>query len=83
MVPLSNITVKRYIQEITMDVLQQTSSTAKLRGKFSLQLDETTDINNEAQLMVFVQYCTSEDYMKQFLFFCHSLAKNITKKRNI
>ena len=54
MVPLSSDTIKRRIQEISEDVLQQTIASVKRRGKFSLQLDETTDIGKEAQLMVFV-----------------------------
>ena len=46
MVSLSNNTIKRRIQEISEDVLQQTS--VKRGRKFSLQLDETTDIGNDA-----------------------------------
>ena len=45
-------------------------------GKFSLQLDEATDISNNAQLKVLVQYL---DYVEQFLF-CRPLTKNITGK---
>ena len=77
MVPLPNNTAKRRIQEILVDVLQQTIGAVKLSGKFSLQLDETTDISNDAQLMVFVRYRTSEDYEEQFLL-CRPLTKNTT-----
>ena len=41
MISLSNNTVKRRIQEISMDVLQQTIGAVKLTGKFRLQVDET------------------------------------------
>ena len=41
MVPLSNDTIKRRIQEISEDVLQQTIASVKRSGNFSLQLDET------------------------------------------
>ena len=41
MVPLSNDTMKRRIQEISEDVLQQTIASVKRSGNFSLQLDET------------------------------------------
>ena len=77
MVPLSNDTIKRCIQEISEDILQQTIASVKRSGKFSLQLDETTDIGNDAQLMVFGRYLDTNDYMEQFLF-CRPLAKNNT-----
>ena len=41
MVPLSNDTIKRRIQKISEDVLQQTIASVKRSGNFSLQLDET------------------------------------------
>ena len=41
MVPLSNDTMKRRIQEMSEDVLQQTIASVKRSGNFSLQLDET------------------------------------------
>ena len=50
MVSLSNNTVKRRIQEISVDVLQQTIDTVKLSGISSLQLDETIDIFNMRNL---------------------------------
>ena len=46
MVPLSKDIIKRCIQELSHDVLQQTIASAKRSRKFSLQLDETTDIDN-------------------------------------
>ena len=54
MVFLSNDTIKWRIQEISEDVLQQTIASVKRSGKFSLQLDETIDIGNDAQLMMCV-----------------------------
>ena len=39
-------------------------------GKFSIQLDESTDVANCAQLMVFARYISGEDFKKNFLF-CH------------
>ena len=53
-VPLSNNTIKRGIQELSEDVLQQTIASVKRSAKFNLQLHETTDIGSDAQLMVFV-----------------------------
>ena len=67
-------------KKISEDVLQQTIASVKHSRKFSLQLDETTDIENDAQLMVFVQYLDINDYMEQFLFCC-PLAKNTTSEQ--
>ena len=77
MVPLSNDTIKWRIQKISEDALQQTIASVKRSGKFSLQSDETIDIGNDAQLMMFVRYLDTNDYMEQFLF-CRRLAKNTT-----
>ena len=77
MVPLSNDTIKRRIQQLSEDILQQTIAGVKCTGKFSLQLVETTDIGNDVQLMVFVRYLDTNDYMEQFLF-CRPLSKNTT-----
>ena len=77
MVPFSNDTIKRHIQEISEDIPQQAIASVKRSGKFSLQLDETTDIGNDTQLMVFVRYLDTNDNMEQFLF-CSPLAKNTT-----
>ncbi|XP_076810248.1 zinc finger BED domain-containing protein 5-like [Clavelina lepadiformis] len=77
MVPLSNNTIKWRTQELSEDVLQQTIASVKQSGKFSLQLDETTDIGNDAQLMVFVRYVEANYYEERFLL-CRGLAKNTT-----
>ena len=80
MVPFSNNTIKRRIQEISEDILQQTIASVKRSGKFSLQLDETTDVGNDALLMVFMRYLDTNDYMEQLLF-CRPLAKNTTREQ--
>ena len=77
MLSSSNDTIKWRIQEISEDVLQQTIASVKRSGKLNLQFDETTDIGNDAQLMVFVRYLDTNDYIEQFLF-CRLLAKNTT-----
>ena len=64
MVLLSNNTINWRIQELSEDVLQQTIASVKRNGKFILQLDEITDIGNDAQLMVSVQYLGTNDYME-------------------
>ena len=49
----------------------------KRSRKFSLQLDETTDIGNDAQLMALVRYLDTNDCVEQ-ISFCRPLAKNTT-----
>ena len=77
MVPLSNDTMKRRMKELSRNVLQQTIAAIRHCERFSLQLDETTDIGSNAQLMVFVRYFDTNDFVEQFLF-CRLLAKNTT-----
>ena len=74
-IPLSDDTIKRRIQELSEDVMQQTIASVTRSGKFSLQLDATTDIGNDAKLVVFMRHLDTNDYMKQLLF-CRPLAKN-------
>ena len=54
MVPLSKDTMMQCIEELSRNVLQQTITAIRRCERFSLQLDETTDIGSDAQLMVFV-----------------------------
>ena len=49
----------------------------KRSGKFILQLNKTTDIGNNAQLMVFMQYLNRNEFVEQFLF-CRPHTKNTT-----
>ena len=64
MVPLSDNTIKRRIEELSVDILQQTIAAVNQSEKFNLQLDETTDIGNDAQIMMFVRYRDANDYVE-------------------
>ena len=77
MFPSSKDSIKRRIQELSDDVLQQTIASVKRSTKFSLQLDETTNIGNDAQFIVFMRYLDINDYVEKFLF-CRPLTKNTT-----
>ena len=69
-IPLSNDTVHQRIVDMSDDLKQQVI--AKLKeapiGKFSIQLDKSTDVAACAQLMGFARYISGEDFMKNFLF---------------
>ena len=65
--PLSNNTVKRRIDSMAMYCEKQLI--AILKGtKFSIQLDESTTIANEAVLLVCVRYVADGEVKEDFLF---------------
>jgi len=76
---LSNNTIKGRIQELSVDVLKQTVSASKRSGNRISELDEITDLGNDAQFTLFVRYHATEDYVAQFLF-CRPLGKHTTRK---
>ena len=53
-IPLSADTIRRRISKMSRDMKCQLNDKVK-RGKFSLQLDEFTDVSGLAQLLVFVR----------------------------
>ena len=46
-----------------------------LSGKFAIQVDDSTDISGNAQLLVNVCFL-DKDVIKEYLFFCKRLPKN-------
>ena len=69
---MSNDTVKRRIDDMSMDVLSQIIEKVKLAKWYSLQLDELTDITNQAQLLVNIRYLHGNKFEENVLF-CNSL----------
>ncbi|XP_043916310.1 zinc finger BED domain-containing protein 5-like [Protopterus annectens] len=67
-IPSSNNTVARRIEMSDISVCNQ----LKICKRFSLQLDESTDISGKAQLMAFVRYPNQQSLIEQFLF-CREL----------
>ena len=68
LVPLSAKTVKRRIEELAQNLLEQVIAGIKKSKCFAIQLDETTDVRNQAQLMVYCRYRGDEDFVEELLF---------------
>ena len=66
---LSDDTMHRRILDLSEDI--DTNVKKKLEGsKFALIVDESTDISNSAQLLVFVRFIDEDEIINQFLCFC-------------
>ncbi|XP_038162410.1 SCAN domain-containing protein 3-like [Cyprinodon tularosa] len=65
-VPLSNDTVCRRIDHMGTDIVEQVVE--KLGDSFSLQMDESTDVSGNAQLVAFVRYIDTDDICEHILF---------------
>ncbi|CAL9691707.1 unnamed protein product [Knipowitschia caucasica] len=66
-VPLSDGTIGRRISDMALDIKRQIIDAVK-GGKYSLQLDESTDVSNTAQLLVFVRYIFEGKFSEEMLF---------------
>ena len=72
-IPLSNDTISDRIEDMSKDILAQVvADLISSPAKFSLQLDETTDVSNLSQLAVFVRY-VKDDVIKEEFLFCKPL----------
>lgn len=72
-IPLSNDTISDRIEDMSKDILAQVvAELISSPAKFSLQLDETTDVANLSQLAVFVRYL-KDDMIKEEFLFCKPL----------
>ena len=74
-VPLSNDTVCRRIDAMGTDIVEQV--VGKLSDSFSLQLDVSTDVSGNAQLVAFVRYIDTDDIYEHILF-CKALEGKTT-----
>ncbi|KAM5138165.1 protein FAM200C-like [Mantella aurantiaca] len=72
-IPLSNDAISNRIEDMSKDILAQVvADLISSQAKFSLQLDETTDVSNLSQLAVFVRY-VKDDVIKEEFLFCKPL----------
>uniref|UniRef100_A0A668AZH4 DUF4371 domain-containing protein n=1 Tax=Myripristis murdjan TaxID=586833 RepID=A0A668AZH4_9TELE len=76
-VPLSNNTMSRRIDEMSVDIIGQVVNKIKQAGQFALQLDEMTDVSGDAQLLAFIRYKDVSD-IKENILFCKRLPGKTT-----
>lgn len=66
-IPVSNDTIRRRICDMSNDIKAQLVE--RLQSSiFAIQLDESTDIAGQAQLLAYVRYCFDNDVVEDFLF---------------
>ena len=66
-IPLSNHTICRRINDISVDIQQQLES--ELVGKlFAIQLDEATDSSNDSHLICYIRFCQGAAIVEDLLF---------------
>ena len=75
-VSLSNDTVKSRIADLSLNIINQVVARIKKAGKWSYQLDESTNTGKNVQLMVYVRYEGDMD-LEEFLF-CTPLTTTAT-----
>jgi hypothetical protein len=76
-IPSSDNTVQRRIQDMASEIVDQVAEKIRKSKQFSIQLDESTDIAGEAQVLAFVRVPDSVDIMGHILF-CRILRKKVT-----
>ncbi|XP_061587577.1 zinc finger BED domain-containing protein 5-like [Cololabis saira] len=76
-VPLSNDTVSRRITDMANDVKNTLIERVKKSRYFSIQLDETTDVADLAQLLIYVRY-ENDGAATEDLLFCQPLQTRTT-----
>lgn len=76
-ISLSNNTVSRRIKDMALDVKHTLIKKIKDSPYFSLQIDETTDISNKANLLCYVRYEDGSGVNEDMLF-CEALPTHTT-----
>ena len=74
-ISVSNDTVSRRINEISLNIKEQVVDEIKKSPLFTIQLDESTDVSQFSQLLAFVRYVHEGNFKEEFLF-CKPLKLN-------
>ena len=79
-VSFSNNTVKRRIEEMSVDIADQVITGVRAsKFGFAIQLDEFTDVTNDCQLLVDIRF-TQNDVTKTELLLRHEVHYSIRKR---
>lgn len=78
-VPLSDNSVSRRIGEMAEEVAAQLLEQVRASEYFALQLDESTDVSNAAQLLVYIRCISQETFIEEILI-CKALESRTTGK---
>lgn len=76
-IPFSDNTIKRRIDDMAGDIREQIVEKLKKSPYFALQFDESTDVTDCAQFVVFVHFEADESIIEDILF-CKALSANTT-----
>ncbi|XP_023210685.1 zinc finger BED domain-containing protein 5-like [Centruroides sculpturatus] len=76
-IPLSDNTIERRINDMASDIREQVVEKLKKSPHFALQFDESTDVSDCAQFVVFVRFEADESITEDILF-CKALSSNTT-----
>ena len=80
-ISLSNDTIKSRIHEISENIKSKVISKINSSPVFAFQLDETTDVSNFSQLLVYIRYVADERINEEFLL-CQRL-ETTSKAANV